>query len=156
MKISTIFLKTALIVIGFVLTTVLFFFTTLLLSITLPHNVSLSIIVPITTLISTLLIWWVLTMAWRLLSQIGTSEPFVTQTIAYLRNISIAAWIISGLFLISSPAYYLIADVSDAPGILVIVFAIIALATTVAIFGLVLRQLFSQALTMKNELDLLV
>lgn len=95
-------------------------------------------------------------MALRLLSYIDKNEAFSDLSVRALKNIKYCAIIISGVYVIGMPVFYLMADLDDAPGIIVIGMVIIFASFVIAVFAAVLQKLLKNAIDIKSENDLTV
>ncbi|MGA3677790.1 DUF2975 domain-containing protein [Lysinibacillus agricola] len=95
-------------------------------------------------------------MALRLLSYIDKNEAFSDLSVRALKNIKYCAIIISGMYVIGMPLFYLMADLDDAPGIIVIGMVIIFASFVIAVFAAVLQKLLKNAIDIKSENDLTV
>ncbi|WP_068985596.1 DUF2975 domain-containing protein [Lysinibacillus xylanilyticus] len=92
----------------------------------------------------------------RLLSYIDKNEAFSDLSVRALKNIKFCAIIISGMYVIGMPVFYLMADLDDAPGIIVIGMVIIFASFVIAVFAAVLQKLLKNAIDIKSENDLTV
>lgn len=95
-------------------------------------------------------------MALRLLSYIDKNEAFSDLSVRALKNIKYCAIIISGMYVIGMPLFYLMADLDDAPGIIVIGLVFIFASFVIAVFAAVLQKLLKNAIDIKSENDLTV
>lgn len=95
-------------------------------------------------------------MALRLLSYIDKNEAFSDLSVRALKNIKYCAIIISGMYVIGMPVFYFMADLDDAPGIIVIGMVIIFASFVIAVFAAVLQKLLKNAIDIKSENDLTV
>ncbi|RJE88349.1 DUF2975 domain-containing protein [Paenibacillus sp. 1011MAR3C5] len=94
--------------------------------------------------------------ALQLLSYIDKNIAFSELSVQALRNIKYCAIAISGLFVLSMPIFYLMADKDDAPGIIVIGMVIIFASMVIGVFAAVLQRLLQEAIDIKSENDLTV
>ncbi|MBS4220473.1 DUF2975 domain-containing protein [Bacillus sp. FJAT-49711] len=94
--------------------------------------------------------------ALRLLSYIDKNLAFSELSVQALKNIKYCAIIISALFVLFMPLIYLMAEVDDAPGIILIGMVIIFGSMVVAVFAAVLQKLLKNAIDIKSENDLTV
>ena len=92
----------------------------------------------------------------RLLSLIDKNNAFSELSVRALRNIKFSAIIISGLYLVSMPFFYLIGEIDDAPGIIIIGMVLTFSPMVIAVFAAVLQRLLRQAIDIKSENDLTV
>lgn len=94
--------------------------------------------------------------ALRLLSYIDKDEAFSELSVRALKKIKYCAITISILFAAGMPIFYLMADLDDAPGIIVIGLVIMFASTVIAVFAAVLQRLLKEAIDIKSENDLTV
>lgn len=94
--------------------------------------------------------------ALRLLSYIDNNQAFSELSVKALKNIKYCAITISSLYVVFMPLIYLMAEVDDAPGIIVIGMVIIFGCSVVAVFAAVLQKLLRSAIEIKSENDLTV
>ncbi|MGA9225768.1 MAG: DUF2975 domain-containing protein [Mesobacillus sp.] len=92
----------------------------------------------------------------RLLSYIDKNEAFSDLSVMALKKIKYCAITISALFVIFMPLIYLMAEVDDAPGIILIGLVIIFGSMVIAVFAAVLQKLLKNAIDIKSENDLTV
>lgn len=92
----------------------------------------------------------------KLLNYIDTNKAFSDLSVKALRNIKRCAVIICVLYIADVPLLFPIADADDAPGLIVIGFAIACTPLIVAVFAAVLEKLLQNAIDMKSENDLTV
>jgi hypothetical protein len=60
------------------------------------------------------------------------------------------------LYAAGMPLFYLIAEMDDAPGIIVIGMVVIFASMVIAVFAAVLQRLLQEAIDIKSENDLIV
>ncbi|WP_088042512.1 DUF2975 domain-containing protein [Bacillus sp. EAC] len=92
----------------------------------------------------------------RLLGYIDKSQAFSELSVNVLKNIKFCAITISGFFVVFMPLLYLMAEVDDAPGIILIGMVIIFGCIVIAVFAAVLQKLLKNAIDIKSENDLTV
>lgn len=92
----------------------------------------------------------------KLLSYIDKKQAFSELSVYALKNIKYCAITISALFVVFMPLLYLMAEVDDAPGIILIGMVIIFGCVVVAVFAAVLQKLLKNAIDIKSENDLTV
>lgn len=93
----------------------------------------------------------------RLLSYIDTNKAFSDLSVRALKNIKNCAITIGVLFSLSGlPLLYLIAEVEDAPGIILVGMAVPFASIVIAVFAAVLQRLLKNAIDYKAEIDLTV
>ena len=100
--------------------------------------------------------YFALYQAFNLLSYIDKNEAFSKISIRALKKIKYCAITISGLYVLGMPLFYLIAEMDDAPGFILIGMVIIFASIVIAIFAAVLQKLLQEAIDIKSENDLTV
>jgi hypothetical protein len=91
-----------------------------------------------------------------LLKLIDRNKAFSQTSVNALMYIKFAAITISLLYVAELPIIYLIADVDDAPGVMVIGLVIAFASLVIAVFAAVLQKLLKHAIDIKSENDLTV
>lgn len=94
--------------------------------------------------------------AFKLLGYIDKNNAFSELSVQVLKNIKYCALTISGLYVVGMPLFYLIAEMDDAPGVIVIGLVIIFASMVIAVFAAVLQKLLKEAIEIKSENDLTV
>jgi hypothetical protein len=94
--------------------------------------------------------------AFKLLGYIDKNIAFSELSVKALKNIKYCAFTISALYVVFMPLLYLMAEVDDAPGILLIGMVIIFGCMVVSVFAAVLQKLLKNAIDIKSENDLTV
>jgi hypothetical protein len=94
--------------------------------------------------------------AFKLLSYIDKNKAFSELSVKSLRNIKFCAMTISGLYVVILPFVYLVAELDDAPGLIIIGMAPILGSMVIAVFAAVLQRLLQEAINIKSENDLTV
>ena len=92
----------------------------------------------------------------KLLIFIDHSQAFSQTSVFALKKIKFCALIISGVYVIILPFIYLVADLDDAPGLIVIGMVVIFAAFVISVFAALLQRLLQQAIEIKTENDLTV
>lgn len=92
----------------------------------------------------------------RLLIYIDKNEAFSDLSVMALKNIKYCAITISALFVVFMPLIYLMAEIDDAPGLILIGMVIIFGSMVIAVFAAVLQKLLKNAIDIKSENDLTV
>ncbi|MCQ6563327.1 DUF2975 domain-containing protein [Paenibacillus mendelii] len=100
--------------------------------------------------------YFALYQAFKLLSYIDKNKAFSELSVRVLKNIKYCAIIISSLYVVGMPLFYLIAEKDDAPGIIVIGMVMIFASMVIAVFAAVLQKLLKEAIDIKSENDLTV
>ncbi|MCE4051523.1 MULTISPECIES: DUF2975 domain-containing protein [Bacillaceae] len=94
--------------------------------------------------------------AFKLLTYIDKNKAFSKISVKSLKVIKFCAITISGLFVLGLPLFYFVADADDAPGIIIIGLVIIFASLIIAVFAAVLQRLLQEAIEIKSENDLTV
>ncbi|MEI4619982.1 DUF2975 domain-containing protein [Bacillus pfraonensis] len=94
--------------------------------------------------------------AFRLLSYIDKNKAFSKLSVKALKNIKYCAITISLLYAVGMPFFYFMAEIDDAPGIILIGLVIIFASMVIAVFAAVLQKLLKEAIDIKSENDLTV
>jgi len=105
---------------------------------------------------ATILFFVALYQAWKLLGYIDANTAFSLVSVTALRYIKYCALLISGLFALGLPLVYYVADIEDAPGIMVIGLFFVFASVVIAGFAAVLQMLLQNAIDIKSENDLTV
>ncbi|MDQ0221168.1 DUF2975 domain-containing protein [Peribacillus cavernae] len=92
----------------------------------------------------------------KLLSYIDKNQSFSELSVKSLKYIKYCAITISALYVVFMPLLYLMAELDDAPGIILIGMVIIFGCMVVAVFAAVLQNLLKNAIAIKSENDLTV
>ncbi|MBC2312154.1 DUF2975 domain-containing protein [Listeria booriae] len=93
---------------------------------------------------------------WRLLKYIDNGNAFSTLAVTALKKIKYCALGVAGVYLLTSPFFYMLAQKDDAPGIVVICLLFMGASLVIAIFAAVLQRLLQEAIAIKTENDLTV
>jgi hypothetical protein len=94
--------------------------------------------------------------AFKLLSYIDKNQSFSELSVKSLRNIKFCAMTISGLYVVILPFVFLVAELDDAPGLIIVGMAPILASMVIAVFAAVLQRLLQEAINIKSENDLTV
>jgi hypothetical protein len=100
--------------------------------------------------------YFALYQAFKLLSYIDHNKAFSKLSVRALKNIKYCAITISILLAAGMPLFYLIAEMDDAPGIILIGLVLIFASMVIAVFAAVLQRLLQEAIDIKSENDLTV
>ncbi|MEN1936448.1 DUF2975 domain-containing protein [Paenibacillus sp. 102] len=156
-RVSTIFLKIAVILIGIPILALCIFGLPWLAN--NPVNPDYAhILYPILIIMygSVIPFFIALYQAFRLLSYIDKNKAFSELSVRALKNIKYCAITISLLYVVAMPLFYFIAEIDDAPGIIIIGLVIIFASIVIAVFAAVLQKLLKEAIDIKSENDLTV
>ncbi|AEH49500.1 DUF2975 domain-containing protein [Parageobacillus thermoglucosidasius] len=94
--------------------------------------------------------------AFKLLSYIDKNKAFSEISVKALNKIKYCAITISGLYVVGMPFFYILAELDDAPGIILIGLVVIFASMVIAVFAAVLQRLLQEAIDIKSENDLTV
>lgn len=92
----------------------------------------------------------------RLLTYIDGNKAFSSLSVQALKNIKYCAVAVSIFYSAGLPLMYRIADVDDAPGLLLLALVIPFASIVIAVFAAVLQKLLQNAIDLKSENDLTV
>lgn len=93
---------------------------------------------------------------WRTLDIIDKGKAFSKQAVKTLRDIALCAAVISLIYIIALPFFYVWADKQDAPGLMIISLFLVGMPMIVSVATALLWRLLSEAVTIKSENDLTV
>lgn len=94
--------------------------------------------------------------SFKLLGYIDKNTAFAAHSITALRNIKYCALIISTAYALAMPIIYHLAQLEDAPGLMVLGMIFIGIPFVIAIFTGVVQQLLQNVVSIKSENDLTV
>lgn len=94
--------------------------------------------------------------AFNLLSYIDNNKAFSELSATALSKIKKCAIIISAFYTAGLPILYMIAELDDAPGVIVIGLVIILALAIIGVFAAVLQELLKNAIELKSENDLTI
>ena len=94
--------------------------------------------------------------AFKLLGFIDRNESFSELSVKALKNIKSCAMTISGLYLVLLPFVFLVAELDDAPGLIIVGMVPVFASLVIAVFAAVLQRLLQDAIRIKSENDLTV
>ncbi|SHO48372.1 DUF2975 domain-containing protein [Anaerocolumna xylanovorans] len=100
--------------------------------------------------------YFALYQAFKLLSYIDKNNAFSELSVNSLKYIKYCAALISIIYAVSLPLFYLMAQKDDAPGIVVIGLVCTFAPLVIAVFAAVLQKLLENAIDIKTENDLTV
>lgn len=92
----------------------------------------------------------------RLLSYIDTNKAFSELSVRALKNIKNCATTISILYVVGMPLFYLVGEIDDAPGVILIGMIFIFAPMIVTVFAAVLQKLLKNAIDIKEDNDLTI
>jgi hypothetical protein len=158
-RISTIFLKSAVILMGFPVLALCIFFVPEIgnyAAALYPEWSYMKYLVFIDLYATAIPFYVALYQAFRLLGYIDKNIAFSELSVTALKNIKNCAIVISGLYVLGLPLFYLVAEADDAPGVILVGMVVIFASMVVAVFAAVLQKLLHNALDIKSENDLTV
>jgi hypothetical protein len=94
--------------------------------------------------------------AFKLLSYIDKSLAFSDFSVKALQKIKFCAMTMSGVYIVILPFVFLVAELDDAPGRVIVGMVPIFAPMVIAVFAAVLQRLLQEAITIKHENDLTV
>lgn len=94
--------------------------------------------------------------AFKLLSYIDKNIAFSGESVTALKKIKRCATVITGLYVLNLPLFYIFAELDDAPGVIIVGMAFIFAPLVITVFAAVLEKLLQEAITIKSENDLTV
>ena len=159
MKRETLFLKIAVFLMGLPVLTLCIFVVPRVAMKAAQHfpKATLFAVIAVIAVYATAIAYFVaLYMTIKLLSYIDQNIAFSERSVKALINIKYCAIIISSLYLVGMPMIYYVAEVDDAPGLIIIGMVIIFASFIVAVFAAVLQKLLKNAIDIKSENDLTV
>ena len=156
MKRETLFLKIVVVIIGLPIAAILAYLTYDL--ITVPKTKEFLLFIPMVVVLYLAAIPYFIALyqTIKLLEYIDCNNAFSQFSVQALKVIKRCAITISGLFIVDLPFLFRIADIDDAPGIVLFSLIIIFASTVIAVFAAVLQRLLTNALEIKSENDLTI
>lgn len=98
----------------------------------------------------------IVSQSFKLLNLIDKNQAFSISAVKALRKIKFSAFIISALYMAGLPYIFYVADLDDAPGVMLIGLVFVFASFIVGTFAAVLQKLIQSALNLKEENDLTV
>lgn len=96
---------------------------------------------------------YVLYQSFCLLQYIDQKRAFSALSIRALANIRNGSLVVSGLYLLGMPLFFLFAEVDDAPGVVLIAFLFFFAPFVISVFASLLKKLLEEAYHFKTEND---
>ncbi|HDR4423544.1 TPA: DUF2975 domain-containing protein [Bacillus cereus] len=156
---STLFLKTAIILIGIPVFALCIFLIPNIgnyASKLYPDIAYIKYLVLINLYATVIPFYFALYQAFKLVSYIDNGNAFSKFSVRALKKIKQCAVTISILYAVGMPLFYLVAERDDAPGIIIIGMILIFASMVIAVFAAVLQRLLKDAIDIKSENDLTV
>ena len=100
--------------------------------------------------------YFALYQSFNLLSYIDKNQAFSQISVTALKKIKTCAIIMSGLYVVALPFVSILAEVDDAPGLIIVGMVPIFASMVIAVFAAVLQRLLQEAINIKSENDLTV
>lgn len=94
--------------------------------------------------------------SFKLLGHIDKNQAFSELSVKALKNIKFCATIFSGLYIVIMPFVFLVAELDDAPGLILVGAVPVFASFVIAVFAAVLQKLLKEAIDIKSENDLTV
>ncbi|RAV05613.1 DUF2975 domain-containing protein [Paenibacillus sp. YN15] len=154
---KTLFLKTTIVLIGLLILAVYILGLPLFAKEALEHYPAYLVYAIVIDLYATAVpFFYALYQALRLLGYIDKNNAFSELSVNALKRIKVCAAVISILFVVGLPFFYMLAEQDDAPGVILINLAFIFASAVIAVFAAVLQKLLKNAIDIKSENDLTV
>ncbi|MEK3797901.1 DUF2975 domain-containing protein [Peribacillus sp. FSL H8-0477] len=100
--------------------------------------------------------YFALYQSFTLLSYIDRNQAFSDLSVLALKKIKNCALTISGFYVIVLPFVYILAEIDDAPGLILLGMVMVFAPLVIAVFAAVLQRLLKEAIDIKSENDLIV
>lgn len=94
--------------------------------------------------------------AFKLLSYIDKNQAFSDLSVQALRKIKLCAMAISGIYVVVWPFVFPVAQLEDAPGLMIFAMIPIFASMVIAIFAAVLQRLLKEAIDIKSDNELTI
>ncbi|WP_227396607.1 DUF2975 domain-containing protein [Jeotgalibacillus aurantiacus] len=94
--------------------------------------------------------------SFKLLGYIDRNEAFSSLSVAALKKIKICAFVISLIYVMTMPFFYAVAELDDAPGVILVGAVLVGASFVVGVFAYLLQMLLNNAIEIKTENDLTV
>ncbi|EEL87311.1 DUF2975 domain-containing protein [Bacillus cereus] len=156
---STLFLKTAIILIGIPVLALCIFLVPDIGNYAAelyPDFALIKYLVLLTLYATVIPFYFALYQAFKLVSYIDKGNAFSKLSVRALKKIKHCAVTISILYVVGMPLFYLVAERDDAPGIIILGMLLIFASMVIAVFAAVLQRLLKDAIDIKSENDLTV
>ncbi|EJS06244.1 DUF2975 domain-containing protein [Bacillus mycoides] len=156
---STLFLKTAIILIGIPVLALCIFLVPNIgkyAAELFPDIAFIKYLVLINLYATVIPFYFALYQAFKLVSFIDKGNAFSKLSVSALKKIKNCAVTISILYVVGMPLFYLVAERDDAPGIIILGMLLIFASMVIAVFAAVLQRLLKDAIDIKSENDLTV
>lgn len=158
-KVTTLFLKVAVILLGVPVLALCIFLVPELANVAaqlLPEFAFVKYFVFIALDASAIPFYFALYQAFKLLRYIDNNKAFSDLSVKALKKIKHCAITISILHVLILPLFYIFAELDDAPGVIFVGLIVPFASLVIAVFAAVLQKLLQEAINIKSENDLTV
>ncbi|NCB70311.1 MAG: DUF2975 domain-containing protein [Clostridia bacterium] len=92
----------------------------------------------------------------RLLGYIDSNKAFSELSLKSIQKIRSCAAAISIIYLFAMPLFYIVAEIDDAPGVILVGMIFVFAPLTVTVFAAILKKLLKNAIDLKNDNELTI
>lgn len=92
----------------------------------------------------------------RLLGYIDSNKAFSELSLKSIQKIRSCAAAISIIYLFAMPLFYIVAEIDDAPGVILLGMIFVFAPLTVTVFAAILKKLLKNAIDLKNDNELTI
>ena len=92
----------------------------------------------------------------RLLGYIDSNKAFSELSLKSIQKIRSCAAAISIIYLFAMPLFYIVAEIDDAPGVILVGMILVFAPLTVTVFAAILKKLLKNAIDLKNDNELTI
>ena len=92
----------------------------------------------------------------RLLGYIDSNKAFSELSLKSIQKIRSCAAAISIIYLFAMPLFYIVAEIDDAPGVILVGMIVVFAPLSVAVFAAILKKLLKNAIDLKNDNELTI
>ena len=92
----------------------------------------------------------------RLLGYIDSNKAFSELSLKSIQKIRSCAAAISIIYLFAMPLFYIVAEIDDAPGVILVGMIFVFAPWTVAVLAAILKKLLKNAIDLKNDNELTI
>lgn len=159
MKKETIFLKLAVLFIGSIVLAICIFVLPLIAKDAAESSFKMAYVlygILAVMYVSAIPFFVALCQAFKLLGYIDMNNAFSDLSVKALKNIKNCATTIAILYTLSLPLFYIVGEVDDAPGVILIGMIFIFAPMVIAVFAAVLQKLLKNAIDIKDDNDLTI
>jgi len=157
MKRETLFLKIAVVLIGMPILALCIFGLPLIAKEAAGYHIAYLIYpILIGMYISAIPFYFALYQAYKLLCYIDKNNAFSESSVRALKYIKYCATMIGVMYGAGMPLFYLVGEIDDAPGIIVIGLVFTFAPIVVGVFAAVLEKLLKNAIDIKSDNDLTI